>query len=35
MAVIDRHGAARGLGLAMWRILRCHPLSQGGFDPPV
>lgn len=27
------HGALRGLALALWRILRCSPLSKGGPDP--
>ncbi len=27
------HGAVRGLGLAVWRILRCNPFCQGGADP--
>lgn len=22
-----------GLGLTMWRILRCNPFSRGGYDP--
>jgi putative membrane protein insertion efficiency factor len=35
MAAIDRHGVARGLLLAVWRIVRCNPLSAGGFDPPA
>jgi putative membrane protein insertion efficiency factor len=30
---LRRFGPARGLVLAMWRILRCNPFSQGGFDP--
>lgn len=27
------HGALKGGGLALWRILRCSPLSDGGPDP--
>lgn len=30
---VRRFGAARGLLLATWRLLRCNPLSHGGFDP--
>ena len=29
---IETHGL-RGLGMALWRILRCHPFHPGGFDP--
>lgn len=27
------HGALKGSGLALGRILRCHPWNAGGFDP--
>ena len=30
------HGPARGVALALWRLLRCHPFARGGLDevPP-
>lgn len=30
---VARFGAARGLTLALLRILRCHPFHAGGCDP--
>ena len=30
---LREHGAVRGLGLASWRLLRCNPFSNGGYDP--
>jgi len=30
---IARHGARRGLSLAVRRLLRCNPFAKGGFDP--
>jgi putative membrane protein insertion efficiency factor len=30
---IATHGPLRGTMLAVWRVLRCHPLSRGGLDP--
>jgi putative membrane protein insertion efficiency factor len=29
---IERHGALAGTWLAAKRLLRCHPLSAGGYD---
>lgn len=30
---VGRYGVIRGLGMAIMRILRCHPFAGGGFDP--
>ena len=30
---IREFGVLRGLVLAGWRLLRCNPLSYGGYDP--
>ena len=30
---IREYGILRGLVLGAWRLLRCNPLSHGGFDP--
>jgi hypothetical protein len=27
------HGILRGIALAVWRVLRCNPWSDGGYDP--
>ena len=29
---IATHGPIRGTGLAIWRLLRCHPFCRGGLD---
>ena len=30
---ILKHGPIKGLGLAIWRILRCNPWGGSGYDP--
>jgi uncharacterized protein len=33
LEAVAKHGALHGTGLAIWRLLRCHPFHPGGFDP--
>ena len=30
---IEKYGTIRGVGMGIWRILRCNPFSKGGYDP--
>ena len=32
VTAIEKHGAVKGMILAVWRILRCNPWSMGGVD---
>jgi putative membrane protein insertion efficiency factor len=30
---ITEYGAVRGWAMTFWRLLRCNPLNDGGYDP--
>ena len=30
---INTYGSYKGVALSLKRIIRCHPLCQGGYDP--
>ncbi|MCI9888380.1 membrane protein insertion efficiency factor YidD [Micrococcales bacterium 31B] len=32
---LRHHGAVKGVAVACWRLLRCNPWSDGGYDPVV
>jgi putative membrane protein insertion efficiency factor len=32
VGAVRQYGVLRGVVLAAWRLLRCNPLSNGGFD---
>lgn len=33
LEAVERYGTARGVWLGLKRLMKCHPLHPGGFDP--
>lgn len=33
LEAVEKYGALKGGGMAIWRILRCNPFNEGGYDP--
>lgn len=33
LEAVTRHGVAKGCWLTSKRLLKCHPLNHGGYDP--
>ncbi len=33
LEALEEWGVVCGLGLAVWRLIRCNPFCRGGFDP--
>ena len=33
LQAVEEYGILRGFVLAIWRLLRCNPWSDGGYDP--
>lgn len=34
IGAVQKYGPVRGSLKGLWRICRCNPFCQGGFDPP-
>jgi len=33
LQAVTKYGAFKGTGLAIKRIMKCHPFNPGGYDP--
>ena len=33
LQAVEKYGAVKGVILAIKRVLRCNPMSEGGYDP--
>ena len=33
LQAVELHGPFRGVGLGIWRVMRCNPFCSGGYDP--
>lgn len=33
LEAFQKKGVLKGIALIIWRLMRCHPLHPGGFDP--
>ena len=31
---VGKYGPVKGAAKGVWRVCRCHPFNEGGFDPP-
>lgn len=34
LLAVQKYGVFVGVLKTFWRVLRCHPFSRGGWDPP-
>lgn len=32
-SAIEKYGFIKGTLMGVWRVIRCNPLSKGGYDP--
>ena len=33
IAAIEKRGVMRGIAMGLYRLSKCHPFHEGGFDP--